>query len=110
MRATAQAAQHRARAARVARLAEHVAVHDDDRVGGDDHRAGFMLGDRVGLRAREPLGVRDRRLARQQRLVDVGRPHLVLDADEREQLAAPRRRRGEDDAREWLTLISPARA
>ena len=40
-----------------------------------------------------------RLLAGEIRLVDVGRPHLVRDADEREQLAPPRRLRGEDDAR-----------
>jgi hypothetical protein len=33
-------------------------------------------------------------------LVEVGRPHVELDADVREQLAPPRRSRGEDQARD----------
>ena len=48
--------------------------------------------------AREPLGVRDRRLAGEVALIDLGRHHLVRDAEHRHEVAPPRRRRREDDA------------
>ena len=95
-------AASRAASRLVARLAEHVAVDDDDRVAADDDRVGFSRGDRRRLLAREPLA-RARRPPRLAiRLVDVRRPHRVRDADEREQLAPPRRRGGENDARRRL--------
>src|SRR5213075_1994348 len=81
----------------VAGLAEHVAVHDDDRVASDDD--GVRLGDRPRLAARQALGVRARYLARQVGLVDVGRPHFVRDVDQCQQVPATRRLRREDDTR-----------
>jgi hypothetical protein len=81
----------------VARFPEDVAIDHDDRVGRDHHCVASALRDRVRLAARKPLGVPDRSLAREQRLIDVGRTHLMRDADQRQEFTATGRRRGEDD-------------
>ena len=104
MRAAAQAAQHRRGLLAVSRLAEHVAVDDDDCVAADDD--GIVASDRAGFLPRESLGVDGRRFARRMRLVDVGWNHHVLDADEAQQLAATRRRRREDDRRVHRSIQS----
>ena len=48
------------------------------------------------IATREPLGMCSRMFARQVRFVDIGGANLVRDANERQQLAAARRLRGED--------------
>src|SRR5262249_53008302 len=80
-----------------ARLAQYVAVDDDDGIAADHHRVGLTHYHR--LLTRQPLGVGRRRLAVAISLVDVRRAHLVLDPHEREQVPAPRRGRRENDAR-----------
>jgi len=66
-----ESAQHGACLGLVAWLAEDVAVHHDDRVGGDDHRVRLPLGDDSRLSSRQTLRVRARLLRGERRLVDV---------------------------------------
>src|SRR5215510_14540810 len=97
MRATAQAAKHRVRVVAVARLAQDVAVDDDNRVAADRDRIGNL--ERTRLLTREAHGVFARGFAREVRFVDVGGTDIVLDAHESEELAPARRCRRENDTR-----------
>jgi hypothetical protein len=90
-------------------LPSTVAVDDDDRVRADDRpRLARAAAITAGLAAAQTFGVLARALSARYRLVDVGRLHLVRDADEVQQLAPARRlrRRGSRGA----ALIVPGRS
>src|SRR5581483_269359 len=77
------------------RLAERLAVDDDDGVGGEDETGGASRRHRARLPQRQPRDGAGQR-ARLERLVDRARLDAEVHAERREQLAPPRRRRGQD--------------
>jgi hypothetical protein len=90
----------------VARLTHGLAIEHGNLVGADDHRIPRVGTDRARLllctdRARlllcKPEGGIARRLGSERCLVDFGRCHCKRDTQPLEQLAAVRRRRGEDE-------------
>jgi len=97
MVAARQARQHRSRLGGVGRLAERLAVERDDGVGAERELARARRGARLGERQAEHqrLG----RLPGPRRLVGLGRPHLEVDAEPGQQLAAARRGGGEHQPR-----------
>src|SRR5688572_9605326 len=99
MSATGKAAQHRGCVGMVARLAKDVAIENYDRVSADDDAVRLVRGDGFRLGAGQAFGVVLRPLARQDTFIEIGRADLVRNSDERQQLATPRRLRGENDPR-----------
>ena len=98
VRAARERGEHPADVGTVFRLPERDALEDHERVGRDDESPGRPDGRRRGLRAREPLGGVERGLAVPEGLVHVRGPHVEGESEGAEDLAPPRRRRGEDDA------------
>lgn len=91
-----QLSQHLRRLAVVPRLSEDGTVQQHERVGGEDPGAGVPGGRGGGFLRCETRGGRVTRLAREDRLVDVGGGDGERDAERVEDLGSPRRRGGED--------------
>ena len=80
------------------RFRQRPPVEHRDLVAADDDRVGMAHGDRVRLLLGEAHGERGWRLAGARRLVDAGAHRLERQPEAREQLAAVRRGRGEDQS------------
>ena len=107
MRPATQAREHLNRVRAGARLSEHVAIDDHDGVAADHHAVVRFDGAR--LLARQSLGVLARCLTGNVRLVDVCRLHVVDDSRQHQQLASPRRRRGQNHPGRTSAVIVPTK-
>jgi hypothetical protein len=89
--------EHGASVVSVRGLVEDGAIQDNDRVGGEDHRAGVCSGNLNSLCARQATCQRFRRFTGLHRLIDTGHGDLERRAEVRYQLPASRRRGGKDE-------------
>jgi hypothetical protein len=95
-------AKHFGRLPVIGRLAQHVIVDHDSRVGADDDAAGAQAGHGCRLVCGHPHHERARILARQPPLVDRRSLDVELEARCSKQLRPPRRLRGENQAHEVI--------
>ena len=98
VRAARERGEHPANVGAVLRLAERDALEDHERVGRNDESPGRPGGRRQGLLARESLGGVEGGLAVPEGLVHVGGPYIKGESEGGEDLAPPRRRRGQNEA------------